>query len=288
MNKIPMPVHDDAGKFNALADNRRVGSYPKLQRFVAIVKASYLQYAAVKGNPVYVYNPAIRPVLGKLLKGHYASPPADLSYITDQRESTEHLVCPMCGSMHRGTLDHYLPKNTYPIFSVFSLNLVPACKCNSKRQETLTGPSLGERVLHPYFDNCLGDRLISAKFEALGKVPRVTVILTVSVAHPDYAAIMFHVRSIVQKTAIRKYLAGRWSALCRKPSLVVRALERNIQDPVELLQVLEKERAALDDLHEGKNNWNSVFLSGLMDPPVIAWLSQRLSIPGRQPDSALV
>ena len=115
-----MPTHDDARAFQALASNEHLKSHPRLQSIVATVLASYSQYAAVRGIPTHVQNHAIHADLGKFLKGHYASPPKDLLHITNLRESTEHLVCPMCGSLHRGTLDHYLPKNIYPIFSVFS------------------------------------------------------------------------------------------------------------------------------------------------------------------------
>jgi len=36
---------------------------------------------------------------------------------------------------------------------------VPACKCNSKRSTLLIGPNPGERILHPYYDDVLGERL---------------------------------------------------------------------------------------------------------------------------------
>lgn len=73
------------------------------------------------------------------------------------------LPCPMCGSLHSGTLDHIFPQSDYPEFAVFSRNLVPACKCNSKRQNDLLGDGQGERILHPYYDVCLGERLLSAR-----------------------------------------------------------------------------------------------------------------------------
>ena len=179
MNKVQLPAYDDSAAFDNLSNNKGLGSYPQLQPLVATVQAGYAQYVAVNGSPTLVQNQAISAAAAALLKGHYASPPADLAHITKMRESTEHLVCPMCGSMHSGTLDHYLPKNGYPIFSVFSKNLVPACKCNSKRSETLLGANPGERVLHPYFDDCLGERLVRARFEDLGEVPRVSVVLMI-------------------------------------------------------------------------------------------------------------
>lgn len=287
MNKVQLPPYDDSAAFNNLSKNNRLGSYPQLQPLVQTVQASYAQYVAVNGAPTRVQNQRISAAAAAFLKGHYASPPADLIHIDEMRESTAHLVCPMCGSMHSGTLDHYLPKNGFPIFSVFSKNLVPACKCNIKRGETLLGADPGERVLHPYFDDCLGERLVSARFEDLGAVPRVSLVLMISNTHPHHSAISFHVRSIVQKSAVTKYLADRWSSLFRKPSRVVRALAENITTQTEVRALLEAERDALDDLHKGKNNWNSIFVSGLLDPIVLAWLAERLSMPGRTPDSAL-
>lgn len=286
MNKIPQPTYDDAGAFDALANNPKVGSYPHLKNLVDKVQASYEHYDAARGMPIFVLSPLDQDV-ASLLKGHYADPPADLAHITKMRESTEHLVCPMCGSMHSGTLDHYLPKSGFPTFAIFSKNLVPACKCNSKRGEILLGAKTGERILHPYYDACLGDRLIRAEFEDLGEVPSVSIALTIPNTEPNYAAISFHVEEIVRRTAICKYLADRWSSMFRKPSLVVRALSKNIATSSELKDVLLCELDALDDFHRGKNNWNSVFVSGLLDPPVLTWLTDRLSAADRVPDSPL-
>lgn len=287
MNKIPLPAYDDAAAFENLSNNQLLGSYPKLKPMVKVVHASYAQYVAVGGGPALVANQPVSAEVAKFLKGHYASPRGDLAHITKMRASTEHLVCPMCGSMHSGTLDHYLPKNGFPIFAVFSSNLVPACKCNSKRKETLTGANPNERVLHPYFDACLGERLVRAQFDDLGDVPRVSIALMVATTHPDHAAISFHIQSIVQRSAIGKYLADRWSSLFRKPSLVVRAFEKNVATRAEVRDILLKERDALDDLHRGKNNWNSVFVSGLLQPTVVSWLADRLSEAGRAPDTPL-
>lgn len=287
MNKVPLPAYDDSAAFENLSKNKRLGSYPQLQPLVGTVQASYAQYVAANGDPTHVQNQSITATEAAFLKGHYKYPPDDLKHITEMRESTEHLVCPMCGSMHSGTLDHYLPQGRFPIFSVFSKNLVPACKCNSKRQETLLGANPGERVLHPYFDDCLGERLVSARFEDLGAVPRVSLVLMVSNTHPQHTAINFHVQSILHKTAVVMYLADRWSSFFRKPSLVVRDFEKNIATQAEVQFLLEKERDNLDDVHKSKNNWNSIFVSGLLDPIVLTWLAERLSMPGRIPNSQL-
>ena len=51
------------------------------------------------------------------------------------------------------TLDHYLPKGKYPLFSILPHNLVPACRdCNTGKLST-TAVAIGEQSLHPYYDH---------------------------------------------------------------------------------------------------------------------------------------
>ncbi|EKW1653666.1 hypothetical protein P9K14_001120 [Citrobacter freundii] len=61
--------------------------------------------------------------------------------------------CPFCGVGFASTLDHYLPKNSYPQLSVTPENLVPSCKdCNTGKGTSLA-TNANEQCLHPYFDH---------------------------------------------------------------------------------------------------------------------------------------
>lgn len=288
MNKLPRPNIDDALALTNLANNRRAGSYPNLLPSLSDIKRAYIQYADAAGNAFAVSPVAIPPQVEALLKNHFKSPPKDLEHIKSLRAKNEFLTCPMCGSSHRGTLDHLLPQTSHGAFSVFSLNLVPACKCNSIRQELLIGPNPGERILHPYFDGCLERRLVKARFEDLGPVPRVTLQLCVSMAHPDFSAINFHMRSIVSRTSVTGFLRDSWVKFCRKPSLIVRALEDNPQSYNALRRILLKELRTLDDQHDGCNNWHSMFVAGLLDRSVLDWIFPRFHSPGRMANTSLI
>lgn len=288
MNKLPRPNIDDALALTNLANNRRAGSYPHLLPSLDDLKRAYLQYEAAAGNAFSVSPVAVSPTIESFLKSHFKTPPKDLEHIKKLRAEAEFLTCPMCGSSHRGTLDHLLPQASHGAFSVFSLNLVPACKCNSLRQEILIGPNPGERILHPYFDGCLERRLLKAKFEDLGPVPRVKLQLCVTNSHPDFAAIEFHMRSIVSRTPVTGYLRDRWAKFCRKPSLIIRALEKDPPSYNMLRRILLKELRALDDQHDGCNNWHSMFVAGLLDQTVLVWLYRRFHQPGRSEDTSLI
>lgn len=282
MNKIPLPAHNDAQAIHDLSVNTQLGSHPHLIPAVPLLQAGYAQYESVHGNAFLVNSVTLTNAQGKYLKGHYATPPDGLEYINELRDEAEPLPCPMCGSMHSGTLDHIFPQANYPEFAVFSKNLVPACKCNSKRQNTLLGAAAGERILHPYYDACLGERLLSARVIDFVPVPTIHLRLEIAQNHPDYVAIAFHVERIVKRTTIRRYLEKRWASMCRKPSLVIRVLgERNPSAEDELKLMLEEELNLLDELHGGKNNWNSVFIAGLLDGGTLASFFQHLTRPGR-------
>ncbi len=64
-----------------------------------------------------------------------------------------HDICPLCGVGHVKTLDHYLPKSIYPIYSVTPVNLVPSCRdCNTKKGDIAIS-NKSEQPLHPYYDD---------------------------------------------------------------------------------------------------------------------------------------
>ncbi|MBP1205785.1 hypothetical protein JOD97_003847 [Duganella sp. 1411] len=76
-------------------------------------------------------------------------------------------ICPLCGVGHAVTLDHFLPKAKFPIFSILPLNLIPACRdCNTGKL-TAYAKTFGEQSLHPYFDHgkYIDDQWLFARVE---------------------------------------------------------------------------------------------------------------------------
>ncbi|WP_371069327.1 hypothetical protein [Sediminibacillus sp. JSM 1682029] len=72
-------------------------------------------------------------------------------------------MCPICGYRTVDSLDHYLPKEKYPIFSISPINLIPTCMgCNKKKfSDAPTRPE--EEYIHPYFDNIENDLWLYAE-----------------------------------------------------------------------------------------------------------------------------
>ncbi|KLV19209.1 HNH endonuclease signature motif containing protein [Bacillus altitudinis] len=72
------------------------------------------------------------------------------------------LLCPYCGVQSSNTLDHYLPKKHYPMYSVDPVNLLPCCSdCNSKKLEHKQLEGL--ETFHPYFDTLGHEKFLFAE-----------------------------------------------------------------------------------------------------------------------------
>jgi hypothetical protein len=74
-------------------------------------------------------------------------------YYDEIMNSAQMGICPTCGARSVRTLDHYLPKEKYPLLSVLPINLTPMCSdCNRDKGAFAATPN-DPRFLHPYFDS---------------------------------------------------------------------------------------------------------------------------------------
>lgn len=288
MNRLDPPDYcDDDAALDALKLNKRLKCYPELGPQVPAIKDAYAQYVAASGNAHTVANVALPDPIKAQLKALYASPSNELRHINRIREDSDANCCPMCGSFHSGTLDHLLPKSDYPVFAIFGRNLVPACRCNSKRSDRLTGGA-SERILHPYFDDVLRERLFTARFEDLGPTPRITLRPLLDAGDPQAAAVRFHITNVVERTSILRFLRKTWMDLLRRPSLAAAELREAPPSRQALKDVITSELDRQDDTHASRNNWQSVFLAGLLDDAVLDWIFSAFGRPGWEPDGPLI
>ncbi|MGW8989093.1 HNH endonuclease [Streptomyces zhihengii] len=91
-------------------------------------------------------------------------------------------LCPLCGHGYANTLDHQLPKSSYPLLAIVPANLVPAClTCNHAKGENAPA-SAEEQTLHPYFDDITDHVWLAAR---LTEPPEPGVFFYVT-PHPDW------------------------------------------------------------------------------------------------------
>ena len=66
--------------------------------------------------------------------------------------------CPLCGHCPASTIDHYLPKSKYPLYSITLINLIPMCgECNRNKGD-LDICKEEDAFIHPYFDKSIDEQ----------------------------------------------------------------------------------------------------------------------------------
>jgi hypothetical protein len=282
VNKLQPPHVNDYTVLKELSLNSSLSktSFPHIKDNIRLIRKHYRDYRAAKGNAFNLQSDSIPNELKSGLISNYKYPPKNLDFIKLLRNKTPD-CCPMCGSSHTFTLDHIFPKENFPVWSVYSLNLVPACHCNSKRGTILTGDAaLRERVLHPYFDDCLNSRLLSCHIQpdASFRLADISVKCAVLNTDPLFRSANFHMESIVLKAGIVRSLEQEWIKLRRDPRNVILILpeEDELQNLDELIQLTTQHLHRLDRRNGSLNNWESVFIQGVLANNVLmGWILDR-------------
>jgi hypothetical protein len=131
--------------------------------------------------------------------------------------------CPFCGISESSTLDHYLPKERYPEFSVFPKNLVPSCAvCNTRKRDRILDEGTNVRMfLHPCYDLIPDTAFLAVR----ARIEADALILSYHLARPAGMALQTfqHLRSHFNELGLAdryrrmglEHLGGQYPALRR-------------------------------------------------------------------------
>jgi hypothetical protein len=268
MKQTKRPDIDDLNELQILAERETLSSYPALKQEYVTIESQYDAFILNGGDPWVVSRANLDADLQRQLKGLYAQPPKGcLEFIAANRYNKSPTICLMCGGLGMGTLDHYLPKDIYPEFSLFSANLIPACNCNSLRGTKYKGHAAPQRVIHPYFDAFVVDRLYQSKFIGDFETPTITIEM-LDENHPHKDTIKFHLEEVIENDSSRGWFDKYWVDLTLRPDdildLVLPTAPMQLKNG-ELLDALTKYRNAKDREFGTPNNWYSIFYTGLLN-----------------------
>lgn len=269
MKKINPPNVEDIKELQLLANNGRLGSYPHLMNEYIMFREQYELYDVNMGNPWHIRQLPISGDFKKSLITHYNEPPVDrLLFIQEYRRKISPTLCPMCGGFGNGTLDHYLPKNDFPEYSFFSKNLIPACNCNQLRSTTVKGTTFPARVIHPYFDNFLEQRLYQSTFIGGFEAPSISIEV-INTNHPEIDILKFHLEKVILNDATLGWFEKYWSDLSlRAHDILDLVLPEDTITGINLKDSIERYRNSKDKEHNTPNNWHSIFYTGLTNDHV--------------------
>lgn len=155
----------------------------------------------------------------------YGSPAEDAAHapILKTLRDRSLTLCPMCGEAGTpNTLDHYLPKQDYPDFSILPLNLVPACDiCQGHKLARYIGPD-GRLFLHPYYDTFLSGRVVELIIHPGYNAPRAELRCHPVVPNEATALVTRHLEEL--------QLHARFKATFKKEYIRVLRHARRMRD----------------------------------------------------------
>ncbi|WP_343657874.1 hypothetical protein [Chryseobacterium sp.] len=163
MRHIPLPVDEHSEAFDACTSNFQdpnvTQSYLNIKQYVLDAGHHFIRNIRNHELSLILPTPNINGVdMKQAMMKLYTDKLAKKGqpgrvYYDRWRSIVQGDRCPLCSIKKISTLDHYLSKAHFPIYSIFPFNLVPACRdCNTEKL-THVATQYSEETLHPYFDD---------------------------------------------------------------------------------------------------------------------------------------
>lgn len=239
----------------------RICSDPAWSAYKVQWASSYQAYRSGCGNPWSITAAALPDEVGAAQRKLYENRKSTARFNALRGLQLPH--CPMCGSAVTGSLDHFLPKEAFPEFSVMAANLIPACShCNSSvKGRTYKGDTSDEWMLHPYFDTVAKTNVWEVR--VVPPYPAATFEAIPCAAHPPsvQTRIAFHLKFVLGEQ-FQRFCTHAWATL---PQVI-----RDSSAATDAISVAEvkSELGKLLRYHVvsmGANGWQSAFHRGLID-----------------------
>ncbi|KPW21036.1 hypothetical protein ACKUFS_14430 [Pseudomonas cannabina] len=199
---------------------------------------------------------------GDVLKDFYEHPPTELKTLLKARRRDHTLdACPYCGFPRAPeTLDHFLPKEDWPEYSIFSDNLVPQCrgcapikgmKCFSKNEKQ-------SFFLHPIYSPVLST--LRFKIDVTLTKGKLTFSpafsIPESITDDDAKRIKFHLKSLQITQRIMDYCDEQYRHWIRIAQ----------SKPCDINSIFES-RLSERECDPYPNNWATAFYQGVLKNP---------------------
>lgn len=258
--RLNRPMVDDETLVDQLVAERQAGRHSD---YFTNIHGQWRQrvadYVGAQGNPEVVEPWDKVADVGERFRNLYSHPGEDSvqkPILESLRERTLQL-CPACGEDGTpNTLDHYLPKTSYPEFAVTPSNLFPMCDICQGKKGARTVADEGDRLfLHPYFDHFLAEQVVQLSIGVPYNAP-ASIELSVSdaVAPEHRAVISRHLETLHISQRYHHFFRTEYIRLLR----LVFEIRQHQQDVANHIQMFRWHAST-----KSVNSWGHVFYDGV-------------------------
>lgn len=182
MRSDPPPTRDVCADLVSISTAKEPPRRKRLRKLQLRIRQRYAAYwaarTALETLPKRVWSGYAKDAMEHCYTGDTKARTTMLEELRKQVKREPNL-CPYCLMRHPTTIDHFLPKDFYPEFSVLGWNLVWVCDvCNRKKGNRLVDAP--REVINPYFD----------------AVPETPLLHADVTLHADEVAISFRIEAL--------------------------------------------------------------------------------------------
>jgi hypothetical protein len=266
MRNLPAPLLNDRIVFSEIAKAKSYTYKARLYKVRSGINARYKEYMAHEPNLEALPLSDINVFCADALVKCYSSRTKSLDSLRDKLlypDVNDFDECPFCGIGEPSTLDHYLPKEEFPEFSIFSKNLIPICSpCNSSYKGAKWIEN-GERLfIHTYFDIFPAQAFFTASIKVGVKLSLAFNALHVP-AHIDFSDLFS--RHFEKLKLNDRYKRKAASEIARKQRRF-EAIFRKSSSPIDVASALLQEAVNLRAEYS-HNHWKPVLYEALSRSP---------------------
>lgn len=261
--RLSCPITDDNLYIESIVSQGQIGANAAF--FLKIKgdwKSRVQAYVEAHGNPCL-----LKPWINiaderEILENLYSSQPPVHSVqkpILDSLRIKDLQLCPACGEDGTpNTLDHYLPKNKYPEFSVTSRNLSPMCDiCQGKKGSKTVNGADQRLFVHPYFDEFTAFSVVRLTVGRPFESPNSFSIDPHPGLNVEQSALLArHLEELGISKRYEKFFKTEYIRL-RKLVSRARAERQDVRE-----RISEFHKYALD---KSTNSWGAIFYEGVLD-----------------------
>jgi hypothetical protein len=266
--RIPFPDQDSLEVIARLADERR-----NYRAFYDQIKPDWLRtsaaYITSGGCPLTITPLNLRDYTASAeeaearkesLLNLYAPTETQFQYalLASLRRDHGLIFCPCCGAHSvPGTLDHYLPKTSFPEFAVLLANLTPMCNaCQEDKGANYLTEEGNRKFIHSYFDD-IDFNLYKIRFQ--GNLCKPKFIFEFEEGIPAHLETLVkdHIGGVNIKKRFISYCGTKYAHLLKTAN----KLRRGGQES-QLVLVLESFLALAEE--NSVNCWEAVFYRSVL------------------------
>lgn len=226
------------------------------------IKAAYNGYEGIVFSTGTALSNSKFSLNKKVLTNFYGCPPVDLRALIKSRRSENQLEeCPYCGNPQTpDTLDHFIPKDEWPEFAIYTNNLVPQCRgcAPVKGSNYYCTANTSSKFIHPFYSDLVSRIGFTLSIEMKRGSPEFTPGFTcdASLSSKDIKRIELHITNLK--------IRSRFIIYCRRKFQfwVKRSLECRFDLEVAMKARLE----GIADPGTAKN-WETAFITGMLSCP---------------------